>query len=115
MRKSSVHAFLFSFVLNFAGAPSVRLGAVDDASARSRPLCWSDAVQLKANKTPQVSEPRSLEAMGAAKVRVVLCLNDVCAGLRRETDVVKVAIIYSIGGLTSTKKAARTTTASCNI
>jgi hypothetical protein len=42
--------------------------------------------------------------MGAAKVRVALCLNDVCAVLRRETDVVKVAIIYSIGGFHFTKR-----------
>ena len=80
-------------------------GAVGDAAARARTLRWSAAVQLKASKTPQVSAPCSLEAMGAAKVRVALCLNDVCAGLRRETDVAKVAIIDSIGGLTSTRKA----------
>ena len=42
--------------------------------------------------------------MGAAKVRVALCLNDVCAVLRRETDVVNAAIIYSIGGFHFTKR-----------
>ena len=121
MRKSSVHAFVFSFCFKtslgrrqcvYLNVVVWSAGAVDDATARSRPLCWSDAVQLKANKTPQVSEPRSLKAMGAAKVRVALCLNDVCAGLRRETDVVKVAIIYFIGGLTSIRKADWKTTAS---
>ena len=105
MRKSSVHAFVCSLLTSLGRRQRVYLnvvvwsaGAVDDATAPLRPLCWSGAVQLKANKAPQVSEPRSLKAMGAAKVRVALCLNNVCAGLRRETDVVKVAIIYSIGG-----------------
>jgi hypothetical protein len=97
MRKSIVHAFVFSFLFTSLGRRQCvywnvvvwSAGAVDDATARSRPLCWSDAIQLKANKVPQVSEPRSRKAMGEAKVRVALCLNDVCAGLRRETDVCK--------------------------
>ena len=100
MRKSSVHAFVCSFLTSLERRQRVYLnvvvwsaGPVGGATARARPLRWSAAVQLKASKTPQVSEPRSLESMGAAKVRVALCLNDVCAGLRRETDVVKVAMI----------------------